>query len=171
MKFDPAPLRKAILVLLCLLAFQVLTGFWGKPFWVNFTDSVPAGLYRIEKLSREVKRGDLIIMDVPPQFRRYTYGRKWLPDRWTLFKYAGAVPGDLFCVRGASFTVNGFYVGPVLPVDQEGLPLPHLEGCWQVPAGHFLPVATGILHSFDGRYMGTVSLSEVRGLARPIWVF
>ena len=113
----------------------------------------------------------MVILSIPDRFRIYTYKRKWLPAGWPLLKHVGAVPGDVFCCEGSTFSINGVPIGPVYASDSEGLPLPHLEGCRQVPAGHFLPVATGIKTSFDGRYMGPVPMSEIRGLVRPIWVF
>lgn len=171
MKIDPAPLKKVCLALLCLGAIQILTGLFGKIFWVNITSSEPVGLYRMEQLDREVRRGDLVIMSIPSEFRTYVYGRKWLPAGWPLLKHVGAVAGDLFCCEGRSFSINEVPVGPMYTVDSEGLPLPHIAGCRPVPAGHFLPVATGLKHSFDGRYMGPVSLSEIKGLVRPILVF
>ena len=171
MKFDPIPLRKAILVLLCLLLFQVLTGFTGKPFWLNLTESEPIGLYHMEKPNREIRRGEMVIMGIPEPYQKYVYGRKWLPPGWPLMKHVGAVAGDQFCFGDDSFWINGARIGPVYSVNSQGFPLPRLEGCRQVPVGHFLPVATGVKTSFDGRYMGPVPMSEIQGLVRPIWVF
>ena len=171
MKTDPAPIKKAILVLMCLLIFQVVAGFFGKTFWLNFTESEPVGLYHMEKPNREIRRGDMVIMSIPGPYQKYVYGRKWLSPGWPLLKHVGAVAGDQFCSGGDSFWINGVSIGPVFSVDSQGLPLPRLGGCRQVPYGHFLPVATGVKTSFDGRYMGPVSLSEIRGLVRPIWVF
>lgn len=171
MKIDPSPVKKTVLVLLCLALLQLLSDFTGKKYWLNFTESEPVGLYRLDRLDRSVRTGDMVIMSIPDPFHQYVYGRKWLPDGWPLLKHVGAVSGDLLCVGDASFLINGVPIGPVYPVDSEGLPLPHLEGCRRVPEGHFVPVATGVKSSFDGRYMGPVSLSEILGLARPIWVF
>jgi len=171
MKLDPAPIKKTVLVLLCLLLFQVATEFLGKKYWLNLTESEPVGVYRMTKLDREVRRGDMVIMSIPETFRKYVYGRKWLPPGWPLMKHVGAVSGDLVCFQGSFFLINGVRIGPVYQVDSEGLPLPRLEGCRQVPEGQFLPVATGVKTSFDGRYMGPVSLTEIRGLVRPLWVF
>jgi hypothetical protein len=55
MRLDPAPLKKTLVALWCLFFFQVLTDYFGKPFWVNLTESEPLGLYR--KLTREIRRG------------------------------------------------------------------------------------------------------------------
>jgi conjugative transfer signal peptidase TraF len=171
MKMDPVPVRTAGLAILVLLAIQMMTCLFGKIFWVNLTSSEPVGLYLMEKLDREVRRGDMVFMSIPSEFQIYVYGRQWLPKGWPLLKHIGALPGDLVCYQGSSFRINGVLIGPVYPTDSEGLPLPRIEGCWPVPEGHFLPVAMGVKNSFDGRYMGPVSLSEIKGLARPMLVF
>ena len=64
MKIDPAPLKKTLLILLCLFVLQVSVVFFGKRYWLNVTASVPVGLYRIEKINgaRGVKRGDIVVM-------------------------------------------------------------------------------------------------------------
>ena len=171
MRINPGPIKKTLLILLCLGFLQVLAGSFGKRYWLNFTQSEPVGLYRMERLDRDVKRGDMVVMSIPLQFRQYVYGRNWLPEGWPLLKHVGALAGDLFCARDALFTINGLPVGPVFPADRQGLTLPHLEGCGRVPEGYFIPVAVRIKNSFDGRYMGPVSLSEIRGVATPILVF
>lgn len=170
-RIDPAPVKKTVLVLLCLALLQLWSGCSGKKYWLNLTESEPVGLYRLDRLDRSVRAGDMVIMSIPAQFHRYVYGRRWIPEGWPLLKHVGAVSGDLLCFRDSFFLINGIPVAPVYPVDGEGLPLPHLTGCRRVPEGYFLPVATGTKTSFDGRYMGPVSLSEILGLARPIWVF
>lgn len=168
---NPSPLKKVALVLLLLLALQLGQAIVGKRYWLNFTGSEPMGIYHAEKLDRPPRRGDMVIMSVPDRFKRYVYGRRWLPEGWPLLKHVGAVPGDLFCIRGGHLTINGAIIGPVFQSDHEGMPLPRLEGCRRVPAGHFLPVAAGLQSSFDGRYMGSVSQSEIRGLAKPVLTF
>jgi type IV secretory pathway protease TraF len=122
-------------------------------------------------LHGNLKRGETILMRCPKGFEKYLYGRKWLPEGWPLFKTVGAVPGDTFCVSRELFTVQGKTVGPVYQTDREGLPLPVLRGCRAVRENHFLPVATGLKSSFDGRYFGTVPVSLIIGTARPVLTF
>lgn len=168
---DSIAVKRTVAALLLLLFLHMVSSLLGKRLWLNLTRSEPLGLYRMEKLDGEVRRGDMVFMSIPSEFRTYVYGRKWLPRGWPLLKHVGAVSGDVFCCQASTFSINGVPIGPVYHADSDGLPLPHLEGCGQVPVGHFLPVATGIKTSFDGRYMGPVSQSEIKGLARPILVF
>jgi conjugative transfer signal peptidase TraF len=171
MAIDLQPIRKTVAALLGLLALQATNSLVGKIYWLNLANSEPRGLYRLEKLSGAAKRGEMVIMKVPASFRHYVYGRRWLPEGWSLFKHVGAVPGDVYCVTDSSLTINGIYVGPVHPADSSGLPLPRQEGCRIVPDRHFLPVAVRSQNSFDGRYMGPVDVSEIRGIAKPILTF
>lgn len=164
---DIAALKKTAAVLLFLLVLHIVTSLYERRFWLNLADSEPIGLYKMEKFDGPIRRGDLIVMRVPAEFRPYIYGRHWLPEGWLLFKHVGAVSGDVYCVD-TSLTINGQMVGPVYLADGEGHPLPRLQGCRRIPAGHFLPVATSIRHSFDGRYMGPVKVSGIEGTARPI---
>jgi conjugative transfer signal peptidase TraF len=164
-------LRKTALTLFCFMLMQVITGFFGKLYWLNFTHSEPLGLYKMIRPQRGVQRGDMVVFNIPVRFRSYVYGRKWLPKGIPFLKHVGAVPGDIYCVADGIFKINGVPVGPVYSADQDGLPLPNFEGCGRVPEGFFVPVATLIKTSFDGRYMGPVSVSEIRGIVRPVWVF
>ena len=161
-------LKLTAAILLLLGTLQCLNSRYEGEFWLNLTDSEPIGLYRVYPADREIRRGDLIVMAVPQEYRQYVYGRGWLPKGWPLFKHVGAIAGDIYCVTGSRLTVNGKPVGPVYAADQEGRPLPRIKGCRQVPEGHFLPVATRIARSFDGRYMGVVKLSAILGIARPL---
>jgi conjugative transfer signal peptidase TraF len=170
MQINPSLHRKTLLVLICLGILQVLNDFYGKRYLLNFTQSEPVGLYRLARVDREVKRGDLVVLNIPSRYREYVYGRNWLPLGFPLLKQVGAVSGDLFCSKNALFTINGHAVGPVYQTDRQGLPLPQLDGCGRVPKGYFIPVAPRIANSFDGRYMGPVSLSEIVAMATPVFV-
>lgn len=158
-------------MLLLLGALQILASRYHHVFWINLTDSEAIGLYRLDPLDGEVQRGDMVIMEVPEEFRQYVYGQGWLPEGWPLLKHVGAVAGDVYCVQKGRIIINGIVIGPVYLADQEGRPLPRIEGCRRVPAGYFLPVATHIPRSFDGRYMGAVTLAAIQGVARPILTF
>ena len=168
---DQKAFKRTIVSVSMLLVLYLVTSFCPTIFWLNLTDSEPIGLYQLEPVNRKIRRGELVVMAVPEEFRQYVYGRGWLPEGWALFKHVGAVAGDVYCVTGSWLTVNGKPVGPVYAADEEGRPLPQLAGCQQVPVGHFIPIATRIKRSFDGRYMGAVKLSAIQGIAKPVITF
>jgi len=158
-------------VVFILIIYQIFFDKSERRYWLNMTDSEPVGLYRLEKLTAPPRKGDIVIMACPPGYERYLYGRKWLPSGWPLFKTIGGVLGDTFCISSATFTVNNKFIGPVYRHDREGRELPAMHGCKVVRSGCFLPVATGLKTSFDGRYFGDVPLSLVKGKAVPIVTF
>ncbi|GFO63621.1 S26 family signal peptidase [Geomonas paludis] len=168
---DERALRRVAAILLLLGVLQIIASRYHGVFWINLTDSEAIGLYRLHALDGEVQRGEMVIMAVPEEFRQYVYGRGWLPEGRPLLKHVGAVAGDSYCVENWRFSVNGKVIGPVYASDQEGRPLPRIEGCCRVPAGYFLPVATHIPRSFDGRYMGAIKLAAIQGVARPLVTF
>lgn len=72
--------KKTSAALLFLLVLQIATVLYEKRFWLNLTDREPIGLYKMEKLDRSIRRGDLVVLRVPAEFRQYVYGRHWLPE-------------------------------------------------------------------------------------------
>lgn len=168
---DPKALKRTIVAVTLLLGLYLYSTTHPTTFWLNLTDSEPVGLYRVHQVQREIQRGEMVIFSVPQEFRQYVYGRGWVPEGWPLLKHVGGVAGDIFCVSASWLTINGRQAGPIYRTDQEGRPLPHMEGCRTVPAGCFLPLATHISRSFDGRYMGAVKLSAIQGVARPLLTF
>ncbi|HQU17108.1 MAG TPA: S26 family signal peptidase [Gammaproteobacteria bacterium] len=143
---------------------------WGPDLTFNYTESEPIGFYLLRPL-RHPKRGMIVELAVPARVRYLVYGRRWLQYGWPMLKGIGALPGDRYCVTDHAVFINGKRRGPISTVDTQGLPLPKLRGCFTVPAGQFLPFSDHSPKSFDGRYFGTVGLSQVRDEVRPLWTF
>lgn len=171
MNINARPLSIMLVVFLLLTAVEVIRFNTGRRYWLNLSCSEPVGLYVVTPLHGNIKRGETVLMRCPEGFQKYLYSRKWLPEGWPLFKTIGGVPGDTFCVSNADFTVQGKVLGPVYSTDGKGLPMPVIRGCRAVQENHFLPIATGLKSSFDGRYFGAVPVSLVIGTARPVLTF
>lgn len=165
------PLIIVCVVFSFLAIIQVISSASGCRFFLNLTGSEPRGIYFLKSFDGTLQRGDLVFMKCPPGFEKFIYGRKWLPNEWSLLKTVRGIPGDSFCVSETDVSVEGKRFGPVFPFDRQGLPLPVLRGCWRVPPRHFLPIATGLDNSFDGRYFGAVPDSLIIGKAVPIVSF
>jgi len=166
---------KTVFIVLAVIGFiaaiQTVRVATGPAFWLNLSSSEPLGLYRMEPCNKALRRGEIVIMECPRGYEAYLYGRKWLPHGWPLFKTVGATPGDTYCVTDTMLSINGIPIGPIFLADSQGLPLPVKRGCRTVPQNRFLPVATGLNNSFDGRYFGDVSESLVIGKAIPLLTF
>jgi type IV secretory pathway protease TraF len=97
--------------------------------------------------------------------------REWMQPGEMLLKHVGALAGDSYYVDNRCFYVNGHYIGPISTHDSQGQPLPEIRGGFVVKDGHFLPVAGRRPNSFDGRYVGEVSLSSIKDKVIPLIVF
>lgn len=166
----PFLLAGAVGAVMCLV-WGVLHVLHLEPAF-NFTVSAPRGVYLVRRLDGgHLERGEYVRFDVPPAFRRYVYGRGWLKTGTPLLKPVGGVEGDTACFLHGHMTINSVDAGPVATVDRQGLRLPAIDGCITISAGQFLPLSTYHLNSFDGRYMGPVSVSHITGRAQLLWTF
>lgn len=145
--------------------------FAPRVYYLNLTDSEPIGLYRITPLAGEISRGEMVFLEVPRSAKPYIYGRGWLPKGWLLLKHVGAVAGDEYCIKNYQLTINNQTIGPIFKTDSQGLPLPYLKGRFRVPQGYFLPIATRVTNSFDGRYFRAIPTQLIKGKAIPLITF
>jgi conjugative transfer signal peptidase TraF len=168
---NSTPLKIVFGLFLFIGGIQLLLYAPGCRLFLNLTGSEPRGIYLKRPFDGTLHRGDLVFMKCPPAYEKFVYGRKWLPKGWPLLKTVRGIPGDSFCVSETEVLVEGRRFGPVFRIDRQGLPLPVIRGCRTVPECHFLPIATGLENSFDGRYFGAVPDSLIIGRAMPIISF
>ena len=146
---------------------------------LNFTPSMPLGIYRIAALSpREMYRGMLVAACAPSQAAQLGRRRGYLSSgactesSEPLLKTVAAVAGDDVAISPSGVSVNGRLLqdSEPLAVDRAGRPLVS----W--PRGRFrmLP-GTVWLHadherSWDSRYWGPVPARNVLAQAVPVLV-
>lgn len=143
----------------------------GYQLVVNTSPSMPSGVYWIAHGATPMERGSVVLFAPPDGARELVYGRGWLPEGMPLLKTIGGLAGDAYCVRDGHFIVAGADIGLVFLLDSQGLPLPQIAGCRRVGVGEFLPIASTLDRSFDGRYMGAVSQRYVLGVGRALVTF
>ena len=143
----------------------------GHELVFNASPSVPRGFYWIRLGAAPTRRGEYVVFLPPAAAATLIYGRGWLPMSMPLLNPVGGVEGDRYCVKDGRFTIDDVEVGPVLLLDATGRWLPQIGGCHRVGAGEFLPASSYIERSFDGRYMGTVSVANALGTGRPLFTF
>jgi len=160
----------AIVCIASVFAAAALIAASGHELVVNTSPSMPSGLYWIAR-DAPMERGSVVLFAPPDGVRELIYGRGWLREGMPLLKTVGGLAGDTYCARDGRFVVAGDDVGPVFPRDSQGLPVPQLVGCRRVGADEFLPVASALDRSFDGRYMGAVSVRNVLGVGRALVTF
>ena len=160
----------AIVCIASAFAVAALIDASGHALVVNTSPSMPSGVYWITRAA-PMERGSVVLFAPPDGVRELIYGRGWLPNGMPLLKTIGALADDTYCVRDGRFVVTGADVGPVFLLDSQGRPIPQIAGCRRVGADEFLPVASTLDRSFDGRYMGAVPLRNVLGVGRALVTF
>lgn len=146
---------------------------------LNFTPSMPLGIYRFEALSpREIHRGSLVAVCAPSNAARLGRRRGYLsrgvcPEySEPLLKAVAAVAGDDVAILPCGVRVDGRLLRDSKPLafDRAGRPL----APW--PRGHFRISRGAIwLHadherSWDSRYWGPVPARNVLARAVPVLV-
>jgi conjugative transfer signal peptidase TraF len=159
-----------------LIAAITLLGFAGG-LRINTTPSAPVGLWRIERLDREVQIGDLVFVCPPDrQEFRLAVERNYLPHGLCLggfaplIKTVAALAGQYIDISGV-VTIDGVALqhSDLRAADAAGRPLPRYPGGRVPPGELFLHSDFG--GSYDSRYFGPVPASGVLGLARPLLTF
>ena len=154
-----------------LFAFLLFASPGTGHLYINTTPSLPEGLY-ITTDSIPVK-GDIVVFDAPPEIAGIADARGWKPAGIPFMKKIGATAGETYEIREEDGTLQFYigteYIGRVYEKDSQGRPMPLRIGKFDVPEGHFLPIAENE-KSFDGRYYGPIPRKCIRSSAKPLLV-
>jgi conjugative transfer signal peptidase TraF len=144
---------------------------------ISLTDSAaPAGIYRIVP-GVFVERGELVGVCLPPVIAQEGLARGYLSEgdcpsgAEPVAKMIGALPGDVLEVQSGWVSVDGqvFDGSGAAARDSIGRPLPHVA--WdrrEVAPGEVWLFGFHNPRSWDARYFGSVPLSGIRGVLKPI---
>jgi conjugative transfer signal peptidase TraF len=128
----------------------------------NLTPSAPAGLYRIERGGWNV--GDRVAVLPSQDLAADLDERGVLRIGKLLIKRVAAAAGDKVCRQHDEVSVNGRVVAMAKVSGSDGAQLPFWHGCATLSdAQVFLLGDTA--NSYDGRYFGVTSASDVVGRA------
>lgn len=161
-RFRAPPALLAIAVAVLVTAG---TAFIASRLTRNYTASLPLGVYWLRP-GLPVSKGEIVDLAIPPSARPLIVGR-YLPPGFRLLKRVVALEGDVVCLTGRRYQVNGVAISPIATVDSVGRPLPVFRFCGPVPAGMAF-VATPVPSSLDSRYFGPVPLRALT-IARFLW--
>jgi conjugative transfer signal peptidase TraF len=134
----------------------------------NASSSAPLGWYRIQSVTTP-KVGDYVLTTLPTAAAALAAQRGYLPAGVPILKRVSAVAGQRVCARGDALMIDGAPFGRSLRSDRQGRALPAWQQCRSLVSGEIFLLSTTNPASFDSRYFGPVSVSEVRGQAVPLW--
>jgi conjugative transfer signal peptidase TraF len=143
---------------------------------VNLSASAPRGLYRA--VAGRPTRGAWVVACVSPHAADLARARGYLrPGPCTggvqpVLKLVIAVADDVVEIGPDAVTVNGQRLAgsSSASVDSLGRLLPHPAwGRYIVGADELWLVSTRVPNSWDSRYFGPISTSQVWWVARPVW--
>lgn len=157
---------------LCAALAAALAGTAAAPptprlVW-NVSASAPTGLYVVTP-SAEVEPGDMVVAWTPRPWRGLAARRHYLPANVPLVKRVVAVAGDEVCAKGEDISINGLPAVTRRVRDARGRILPWWEGCIRLRKGDAFLLMADAPASFDGRYFGVTSGSNIVGKARLLW--
>jgi conjugative transfer signal peptidase TraF len=142
---------------------------------------MPRGLWLAAATDGAIRRGEIVTVCPPDTIAvREAAFRGYLPAGWCpdglepLLKTAAAVAGDEVTVTSSGVVVNGVPVEDTAPLDRDEAARPLRSfpaGVYPVPSGQLWVLSRHQPRGFDSRYFGPVPVPNVRGVARPLWVF
>lgn len=134
----------------------------------NPSNSIPRGFYA--RTSAKPARGEIIAFQIPAMGRPYAAAHMPPLIRAGIIKRIAAGQGDRVCTTGPEgLAINGKPIAPIVAADQFGRSLPHWRDCRTLRAGEYFVYSDRIPNSYDSRYYGPVTTSDIIGTYRPVW--
>ncbi len=164
------------LLLIVVIVSTVQIAYW-TGWRINLTESEPLGIYRLEPVSGNIKRGALVEF-CPPAFVTpdkfpFYMGGACPGGGMPMFKEIAGIPGDRVHVDTAGVWING----QRLPFSQQmagsarfpEVRLPHQRGDFVLGKNEYWIYGSGAEpalagQSFDSRYWGVAYRSMVYGI-------
>jgi conjugative transfer signal peptidase TraF len=146
---------------------------------INHTASLVPTLWRVTPLQGPLQRGQIVSFCPPDNaVIRQARARGFLGPgacpggTEPLLKRIEALGGDRVSLGEAGVAVNDVPAAGtrILHTDRRGRPIVGIEaGTWVINADAFWAGSRAHPHSFDSRYFGPVPLSQVIGVAAPLY--
>ncbi|KXS55474.1 MAG: peptidase S26 [Marinobacter sp. T13-3] len=143
----------------------------------NPSNSVAVGWYRLDPLQHQsgsapfrLEVGTVVLTTLPPDAAILAAQRGYLPDHIPLLKRVGAVAPQHVCLVAGQVRIDGVSVATTLSADRLGRPLPSWQLCRRLRPDELFLLSAINPASFDSRYFGPVNVSDVIGIAHPLWL-
>ena len=163
--FTKLPLIISACVVSFLITAKLLFTAFGPRLIINFTDSVPLGVYWLRPRT-EIQRGSYVAFMPPERITKIGAGRPWYRPGKYFLKEVAALEGDRVCIEDHELRISGERTAVVQDADRQGVPLPHFTGCITLGDGEVFVMGPDSPWSFDSRYFGPVSQVQLHAAAQ-----
>jgi len=154
---------------LCTLAITTRSTPRNALFVWNASASAPIGFYRAVH-DGAVSRGDLVLAIPTVSVGIFAAARGYLPLGVPLVKRVAGVSGNTICAVHENIFINGRRVAIRLAIDHKGRALPGWSGCHTLAHDEIFLLMADVHDSFDGRYFGPLSTSQIAARLEPLWI-
>lgn len=124
------------------------------------------GVYRRLGNAAQLKRGDVTAMQMHAPAKNYLVEELGYPEDTMLVKRVAGVAGDVMCRDGDKVTINAKTVYAARR-DSRGIALPYWQGCIALPPNEVFLLGDNPA-SFDSRYFGPVTASQISGTYKAV---
>lgn len=154
-------MRKKVKVIVTFFLFYFIVKELSYNYLVlNLSPSMEKGIYLLKEID-ELKKGDVVVLNIPLNIRETIYSRGYLPKNIkTLLKEVVAVEGDKVHVTHNKLYINGEFKGEIAEVDSKGRELVSYVKDGVLKSGEVFLLGKGE-NSFDSRYFGVVKKNEI----------
>lgn len=172
-------LTNVLVVVSCFTALNlaVKEGISAAGYRVNWTDSLPRGIY--QDTQEPITYGTLVTECLPQKWAELGVNRGWISHgscangAMPILKKVVGMPGDTIVLTREYVAVNGkILLGTAsLFLDSQGREIPHmLRGTYVLGPAEFWLMADNIVNSWDSRYTGPAARENIKTTVRPVWV-
>lgn len=151
---------------IALLLIPMAITFSPKLVW-NASESAPLGLYLIKK--RQPVLGEYALVMPSKPVAAFIEDGGYAPPDTPLIKRIAALPGDETCRDNMAVFVKGLLVADAQETDSLGREMPRWRGCFTLKEGELF-LLNDHPKSLDGRYFGATQMTDVIGVAVPVFV-
>lgn len=139
----------------------------------NPTDSVPRGWYSVSRIDSRTSLhvGSIVLARLSTGAAAFAQQRGYLPRGVPILKRVGAVAPQPVCVREQFVLIDGVVAATTRTHDGAQRPLQAWQECRPLASGELFLLSDANPASFDSRYFGPIAVSDVLGVARPVWTW
>lgn len=131
----------------------------------NYSPSLPVGFYL--RTDAVLARGAIVTLRAVAVAPDYASARHFADEGDRFIKRIAAMEGDVVCADNDAITINDRTVAHRAAVDAAGRVLPTWSGCRALTSDDVF-VLGDTQDSFDGRYFGSVTKSDIEGVWRRL---